>query len=128
MVIRSKMKYRAEYSKIVENWRKSGLSRVDYSREHGYHPNTFDGWIKKMNRPAGQSKSIKNKVKVLKKQIHKQESVFVPLKIENVPQSAILPTFELRYPNGVSLSMSSLPTTEDLSRIVHLYRSELCSR
>jgi len=122
------MKYRAEYSKIVENWRKSGLNRADYSALHGYHPNTFDGWIKKMNRPAGQSKSIKNKVKVLKKQIHKQESVFVPLKIENVPQSAILPTFELRYPNGVSLSMSSLPTTEDLSRIVHLYHPELCSR
>ena len=128
MVIRSKMKYRAEYSKIVEDWRKSGLSRADYSQEHGYHPNTFDGWIKKMNRPAGQSGLVKSKTSGLKKQIHIQESVFVPLKIENVPQSAILPTFDLRYPNGVSLSMSSLPTTEDLSRIVHLYRPELCSR
>jgi len=128
MTNRSKMKYRAEYSKIVEDWCRSGLSRADYSREHGYHPNTFDGWIKKMSRLVDQSKSIKNKVKVLKKEIQNQESVLVPLKIENVPQSPISATFELRYPNGVSLSMSSLPTTEDLSRIVHLYRPELCSR
>ena len=128
MTNRSKMKYRAEYSKIVEDWHRSGLNRTDYSREHGYHPNTFDGWIKKMNRPAGQSGLVKSKTSGLKKQIQTQESVFVPLKIENAPQSAISPTFELRYPNGVSLSMNSLPATEDLSRIVHLYRSELCSR
>lgn len=128
MTNRSKMKYREEYSKIVEDWHRSGLSRTDYSREHGYHPNTFDGWIKKMNRPAGESGLVKNKTNGFKKQIQTQESVFVPLKIENAPQSLISTTFELRYPNGVSLSMSSLPTTEDLSRIVHLYRSELCSR
>jgi hypothetical protein len=122
------MKYRAEYSHIVEDWRSSGLNRADYIRAHGYHPNTFDGWIKKMSRPFGQSKSAKSKVKGLTKQISTQESILVPLKIENVPQSPISATFELRYPNGVSLSMSSLPTTEDLSRIVHLYRPELCSR
>ena len=115
------MKYRAEYSKIVEDWRRSGLSRTDYSREHGYHPNTFDGWIKKMNRSAGQSKRAKTKVRVLKKENQTHDSVLVPLKIENVPPAGISPTFELRYPNGVSLSMSSLPTTEDLSRLVHLY-------
>jgi len=122
------MKYREEYSKIVKDWHRSGLSRTDYSREHGYHPNTFDGWIKKMNRPAGESRLVKSKVKGLTKQISTQESILVPLKIENVPPVGLSPTFELRYPNGVSLSMSSLPTTEDLSRIVHLYRSELCSR
>lgn len=128
MTNRSKMKYREEYSKIVEDWHNSGLSRTDYSRKHGYHPNTFDGWIKKMNRSAGEADLVKIKTNGLKKQIHRQESVFVPLKIENAPQPPISPTFELRYPNGVSLSMNSLPTTEDLSRIVHLYRSELCSR
>jgi transposase-like protein len=122
------MKYRAEYSQIVEDWRRSGLNRADYSRVHGFHPNTFDGWIKKMSRAAGDSKSAKNKVKGLKKQIQTKESIFVPLKIENRPRVAISPSFELRYPNGVILSMSSLPVTEDLSRIVHLYRSELCLR
>jgi hypothetical protein len=122
------MKYRAEYSQIVENWRSSGLNRADYCGAHGYHPNTFDGWIKKMSRAAGDSKSAKNKVKGLKKQIQTKESILVPLKIENVPRLAISPSFELHYPNGVILSMSSLPVTEDLSRIVHLYRAELCLR
>jgi hypothetical protein len=127
------MKYRAEYSRIVEDWRKSGLNRADYSAVHGYHPNTFDGWIKKMSRPVGQSKSPNGKVsgssKIKSNKVNQtKSSVLVPLKFENVPQSAISPTFELRYPNGVSLSMSSLPTTEDFSRIVHLYRSELCLR
>lgn len=128
MTNRSKMKYRAEYSQIVEDWLKSGFNRADYCVAHGYHPNTFDGWIKKMNRPAGQSRLVKSKTNGLKKQIQTQESILVPLKIENAPQSPISTTFELRYPNGVSLSMSSLPTTKDLSRIVHLYRAELCLR
>jgi hypothetical protein len=128
MTNRSKMKYRSEYSQIVEDWRSSGLNRVDYCVAHGYHPNTFDGWIKKMSRTAVQSKSAKNKVKGLKKQIQTKESVLVPLKIENSPCVAIPPSFELHYPNGVILSMSSLPVTEDLSRIVHLYRAELCLR
>ena len=128
MVNRSKMKYRAEYSQIVEDWRKSGLNRTDYCVARGYHPNTFDGWIKKMSRAAGDSKSAKNKVKGLKKQVQTKESILVPLKIENSPCVAISPSFELHYPNGVILSMSSLPVTEDLSRIVHLYRAELCLR
>jgi hypothetical protein len=122
------MKYRAEYSQIVEDWRKSGLNRADYCVARGYHPNTFDGWVKKMSRAAGQSKSAKSEVKGFKKQIQTKESILVPLKIENAPGLAISPSFELRYPNGVSLSMSALPATEDLSRIIHLYRAELCLR
>lgn len=122
------MKYRAEYSKIVADWHKSGLNRADYCKANSYHPNTFDGWITKMNRPAGQAKLEKNKAKGMKKQIQTKESILVPLKIENMPQVDIYPAFELRYPNGVSLSMSSLPATEDLSRIVHLYCPELCLR
>ena len=98
MVNRSKMKYRAEYSQIVEDWRRSGLSRADYSRLHGYHPNTFDGWIKKMNRSAGQSKRAKIKVRVLKKEIQTHGSVFMPLKIENAPPAGISPTFECTIP------------------------------
>jgi len=122
------MKYQAEYSQIVEDWRSSGLNRADYCVAHGYHPNTFDGWIKKMSRPSGQSKSVKSKFKGLKKQIQTKESTLVPLKIENMPQRGISTPFELHYPNGVILSMNSLPVTEDLSRIVHLYRAELCLR
>jgi len=128
MVNRSKMKYRAEYSQIVEDWRSSGLSRADYCIAHNYHPNTFDGWIKKMSRPAGRSKLDRNNAKgTLKPKI--KNSVLVPLKIEDSPRCKVVnASFELRYPNGVSLTMSSLPITEDLSRIIHLYRPELCSR
>jgi transposase-like protein len=122
------MKYRAEYCQIVEDWRKSGLDRADYCSAHGYHPNTFDGWIKKVGRPAGQSKPTKNKVVGSNKINEAKSSIFVPLKIENLPVMAISPTFEFRYPNGVILSMSSLPNTEELSRIVHIYGSDLCSR
>jgi len=128
MVIRSKKKYRAEYCQIVEDWRKSGLDRLGYCSAHGYHPNTFDGWIKKGGRPGGQSKSTKNKIVGSNKINVAKPPVLVPLKIENSPVTVVSPTFELRYPNGVSLSMSSLPNTEELSRIVHIYGSDLCSR
>jgi transposase-like protein len=128
MVIRSKMKYRAEYCQIVEDWRKSGMSRADYCIAHNYHPNTFDGWIKKMNRPAGYSTLDRNRAKSpLNPKI--KNSVLVPLNIEDSPRITVdNASFELRYSNGVSLTMSSLPATEDLLRIVHLYRPELCSR
>lgn len=130
---RSKMKYRSEYSRIVEDWRSSGLNRADYCVRHKYVPSTFDGWIKKMNGSVGQSKSKKSKVTspsaIKSNKINEAKPpVFVPLKISDSPLAAINPTFELRYPNGVSLTMSSLPATEDLSRMVHLYRSELCLR
>ena len=128
MLNRSKMKYRAEYSQIVEDFRKSGLNRTDYCNAHSYHPNTFDGWIKKMSRPIERGKWAKNKVKGLKNHKEHKHSVLVPLKIDDVPSTIVSPSFELRYPNGVSLIMSSLPATENLSRIIHIYRPELCSR
>ena len=122
------MKYRAEYSQIVEDFRKSGLNRTDYCNAHSYHPNTFDGWIKKMSRPIERGKWAKNKVKGLKNHKEHKHSVLVPLKSDDMPSTIVSPSFELRYPNGVSLIMSSLPATEDLSRIIHIYRPELCSR
>ena len=121
------MKYRAEYSQIVANWRNSGLRRIDYCRSHGYHPNTFDGWIKKMSRVVSHEKSAKTTVKRTVQRIP-ENSVLVPLKIEDSPHGLVSPVFELRFPNGVSLWMSLLPDTEDLSRLIHIYRAELCSR
>lgn len=72
------MKYRAECCQLVEDWRKSGLNRADYFGAHGYHPNTFDGWIKKMSRAAVQSKSLTSKVKGLKKTDSDQRIDFSP--------------------------------------------------
>lgn len=127
MVNRTKMKYRAEYCQIVADWRKSGLSCVDYCNSHGYHPNTFGGWIKKMSREVSPKKSAKTNANY-KVQTASNNSVLVPLKIEDSPHELVNPTFELRFPNGVSISMSLLPGTEDLSRLIHIYRPELCSR
>lgn len=30
----------------VEAWRRSGLSRTAYSRQHGLHPTTFSAWVR----------------------------------------------------------------------------------
>jgi len=120
--MKSKRKYRSEYCQIVEDWRKSGISRVDYCNQHSYVASTFDGWIKKSMQPTGDVRS-KSSVKRLNK-----GSDFISLKIENSPHGFTNPTFELHYPNGVILGMSTLPTTEELSRIIHLYRPGLCSR
>jgi len=129
MVSKSKMKYRAEYSQIVEDWRRSGMKKTDYCIAHNYHINTFDGWINKMNQPAGVSKLDRNRASANSTLSSKiKNPVLVPLKIEDSPRLVVNPVFELHYPNGVSLTMSSLPATEDLARIIHLYRPELCSR
>ena len=112
--MKSKKKYRPEYSHIVELWRKSGMSRQEFSRKHNYNQCTFDGWIKKVE--IGLQTKLPTK------------RVLVPLHIEHSHFVAEHTTFEVKYPNGVYLGMSSLPSSEDLSRIVHVYRPELCSR
>ncbi|MGB4415317.1 MAG: hypothetical protein WBI53_10600 [Paludibacter sp.] len=44
------MKYRAEYCRIVEDWRKSVLNHAVYCLEHKYNPSAFDAWIKKSDK------------------------------------------------------------------------------
>jgi hypothetical protein len=112
--MKSKKKYRPEYSQIVELWRKSGMSRQEFSRAHNYNQCTFDGWIKKVaiGMPAKLPTS----------------RVLVPLHIDHSPIFEPQARFEVKYPNGVSMAMSSLPGNEDLSRIIHIYGSDLCSR
>ncbi|MEI7502403.1 MAG: hypothetical protein WCJ61_03885 [Paludibacter sp.] len=112
--MKSKKKYRPEYSSIVAQWRKSGMSRYAFCIENNYNKCTFDGWIKKVE--IGLQRKLPAK------------RVLVPLQIEHSHFVAPHTTFEVRYPNGVCLEMNSLPSSEDLSRIVHIYRSELCSR
>ncbi|MGB4413563.1 MAG: hypothetical protein WBI53_01560 [Paludibacter sp.] len=120
------MKYRAEYCRIVEDWRKSSLNRADYCKDHKYNASTFDGWINKSGKLAKEKSMSLIPAEKLPKSV--KHPAFVPLQIENSPHRIATPGFELRYPNGVSLAMSALPCTEELSRIVHLYRRELCSR
>lgn len=112
--MKSKKKYRPEYSIIVAQWRKSGLTRHEFCIQHNYIESTFDGWIKKV--------AIGMPAKLPKARI------LVPLHIDHSPIFEPLARYEVKYPNGVSLAMSSLPGNEDLSRIVHIYGSGLCSR
>ncbi len=42
----------------VEGWRKSGLSRSAYSREHGLHPTTFSAWVRQASEVEGQVPSL----------------------------------------------------------------------
>ena len=50
----------------------------------------------------------------------------VPLQIED-SRVAQLDRFEVEYPNGVRLHLATMPSIEELSGIVHLYR-EPCFR
>ena len=104
-------KTRKEYSQIIDQWRSSGLTRQEFCRENQYNFSTFDGWLRKVNR-LSQPTSQK----------------IVPLEIDRSSSIESKVGFEVLYPNGVRLVMTRLPHTEELTRIIHLYRPELCFR
>ena len=105
----AKRKTEKEYFQIVNRWRNSGMSRASFCRQEKIHPTTFAGWIKKEGgvSPIGSPK-------------------IVPLQIED-SRVAQLDRFEVEYPNGVRLHLATMPSIEELSGIVHLYR-EPCFR
>ena len=105
----AKRRTKDEYSQIVNRWRNSGMSRASFCRREKIHPTTFAGWIKKEGgtSPIGSPK-------------------LVPLQIED-SRMAQLDRFEVEYPNGVRLHLATMPSIEELSGIVHLYR-EPCFR
>jgi len=115
----TKRKTRKEYCSIVRSWQKSGMSRTEFCELHHYNSNTFDGWVSKSTsrittpalKPAPKSKLI------------------VPLQIDPPEVNSVSKSsFEVRYPNGVCMIMSDLPSNEELSRIIHIYTSESCFR
>lgn len=108
--MKTKTKNRAQMYKIVDHWPLSGLSREEYCVEHNYNQRSFKNWTYKA-RDYNLSKARDNA---------QLSSIvaFVPLQIEDAPTGVDQPRFELHYPNGDRLEMSSLPSTEDLrSRI-----------
>lgn len=84
------------------------MSRQEFIREHNYNQCTFDGWIKKVviGLPANLPTS----------------RVLVPLHIDHSPTFEPQTSFDVKYPNDVSLLMSSLPSNEDLSRILAVFQ------
>ena len=34
-------------NKHIKKWQASGLSQAEYSRQHGIHPTTFSGWLRR---------------------------------------------------------------------------------
>lgn len=98
-----KRRTRKEYCKIVKRWRKSGMTRRSFCDQEKLNITTFGGWVKK----AG-GESVIGSPKL------------VPLQIDD-SRTFQFSGFEVEYPNGVRLRLSSIPCMEDLSRIIHLY-------
>ena len=99
----------AERCQIVNRWRSSGMTRAAFCREEKIHITTLAGWIKKEDGD-----------------LHTAIPKLVPLQIDE-SHSIQIGQFEVEYPNGVRLRLSTMPGLKELSGIVHLYR-EPCSR
>ena len=100
----SKTKTRKQIYQIVSQWQESGLSRQSFCEQENLNMVTFATWIKKereQSQPFTQS--------------------LVPLQVEEycTPTSN---EFEVEYPNGVRLHLSSIPGDQELSRLIHIYR------
>lgn len=107
--MKTKRRTRKEYCKIVKRWRISGMTRSAFCAQEKIHSTTFAGWIKK---EGGDSCLAAPEL--------------VPLQIDDCRSAQVI-GFEVEYPNGVRLRLGTIPSTEDLSRIIHIYR-EPCFR
>ena len=85
------------------------MTRSAFCALEKIQPTTFASWIKKVGG-----------------ELHVAAPKLVPLQIDDC-RSIQVDGFEVEYPNGVRLRLGTLPSTEDLSRIIHLYR-EPCFR
>jgi len=102
--MKSETKTRKEIYQIVSTWRESGLSRQLFCDQEHLRMVTFASWIKKereQSQPITQS--------------------LVPLQIEEYC-APLNSGFEVEYPNGVRLHLSSIPCEQELSRLIHIYR------
>lgn len=97
-------KSRKEFCQIVDQWRTSGLTRREYCQQEKYNSHTFNVWITK-----AQTNSPSEPLNL------------VPLQIHECHSFEASSGFEVEYPNGVRLRLSTLPGTEELSRIIHIY-------
>jgi hypothetical protein len=105
--MKSETKTRKQIYQIVSTWRDSGLSRQSFCEQEHLRMATFESWIKK---ERDQSQPITQSL--------------VPLQIEGYSSPAST-GFEVEYPNGVRLHLSSIPSEQELSRLIHIY-SEPC--
>jgi len=82
---------------FVKQWRESGLTQKEFCMEAGIKPGTFSYWVSR-SREAG-------------------KKGFIPL----MPIVSIPPgDFEVIYPNGVKLKISS-PDLKTLAGLIRLY-------
>ena len=97
-------KTREEIYQIVQAWKDSGLTQQSFCQQEHLILITFASWVKKV-----------------RDQENAAPVSLVPLQIDGYcsPTSS---GFEIEYPNGVRLRLSEMPSGEELSRIIHIYR------
>lgn len=105
------MKRQQKYSKpqmyaLIRKWESSGISQVDFSRQHGIAKSTFGYWRRKYLRETGNSS---------------KKGSFIPVKVESPNKFSMDTTgmIEIIYPNGVRMVC---PAGMDLSRLHSVLR------
>lgn len=94
---------KSQWLQHVKTWRESGLSQAEYCRQHGVHPNTLFGWIKRESRLE-----INGPLKTIPIQIISEKSV------ADATQSNIV----LRCSKGVQLEFSSAVSLRWLAELL----------
>jgi len=86
----------------VENWQKSNLTQKEYSRQNNINYYTFYCWIQRYRikgKPAPKS--------------------FAPLQVKEHRQNVGV-NIEIRYPNGVQLSVPATMDIQVMSQLIRL--------
>lgn len=86
----------------ISKFKESGLSGAAYCREHGLSYGKFASWRKKLRNPQAD-----NRPKKLFSRVEVGDSGGVPTRSE----------VSIRFPNGVTLTASSLPDPEWLLQV-----------
>jgi predicted transcriptional regulator len=91
-----------QMKEYVENWQKSNLTQKQFAKQNNINYSTFICWIKKFrdkNKPALKS--------------------FISLRV-NEPRQNVGVNIEIRYPNGVQLSVPPTMDFQIMSQLIRL--------
>ena len=69
-------------NKHIKKWQASGLSQAEYSRQHGIHPTTFSGWLRRVSEELPTKKNTEPLVSLIPLELERSSKPeYKPIKL-----------------------------------------------
>jgi len=103
-----KMAQNARKYELIEQWKKSDKSTLDFCKEHNLVKSTLYYWHKQLKKEEQHQRKEKSRNK------------FIPVKISKEKENLYQP-IEIHYPNGVKVLLTEKTDKQTIQTLIRLY-------